>query len=385
MAIFTTRQVRALFAIHKWTALLTGVFILFLSITGAIAVFREEIDRALTPAKVVTPGSTRLPLERTVSAATAAFPGSRAQMMTISHDPTSALVIRVRDGRQFREVFVNPYTAEVTGSRVGETVHNVLRQLHARFYVGGVAGRILVGFFGLTLLVSCLTGLFVYARFLKGRHFWTIRGGRLQLAISDWHKLIGITTLLFNIAIAFTGAVLGLELLANRVSRRLASSIHPAPSAAARADKPGELVGIISVDSAIAQAERATPGVTFTTIIMPVKDRAHWNLYGDARGGKSAEGGSWAIVESYTGRVIETFNDRDATGLTRGYLWMEPIHFGNFAGTGVKILWLILGFASGGLSVLGYVLWIMKRRKTRGPGRAVEDDLDELAEARAPA
>jgi uncharacterized iron-regulated membrane protein len=385
MAILSTRQVRALFAIHKWTALLTGLFILFLSITGAIAVFREEIDRALTPAKVVTPGSTRLPLERALLAATAAFPGSTVQMMTISHDPTSALVLRVRDGRQFREVFVNPYTAQVTGSRAGETVHNVIRQLHARFYVGGVTGRILVGFFGLTLLVSCLTGLLVYARFLKGRRFWTIRRGRLQLAISDWHKLIGITTLLFNIAIAFTGAVLGLELLANRVSRRLATSIHPAPSAVARAEKPGELVGMISVDSAIAQAERAARGVTFTTIILPVKDRAHWNLYGDSRGGRSAEGGSWAIVDTYTGRVIETFNDGDATGLTRGYLWMEPIHFGNFAGTGVKILWLLLGLASGGLSVLGYVLWVMKQRKTRGPERVVEDELDDLDDARVPA
>ena len=375
------RVVRQLYALHKWTALLTGVVILFLSLTGAVAVFREEIDRAITPAKVVTPGASRVPLQRALDATAERWPGSSVANVQLSAEPDAAITLRVRDGRVSREVFVNPYTGAITGSRTGETAHNVIRQLHARFYVGGVTGRILVGAFGVTLLVSCLTGLLIYGRFLAGRHWWSIRRGRLQLAISDWHKLVGILTLLFNVAIAFTGAVLGLELLAARLSDRAQEALHPGPRPELRRERPATLEGMVSIDSALAQARRALPGVTVTAVLMPVERRSHWRMYGDARGGRSAEGTSWVMVHTQTGAVLDAFNGATARGVTRAYQWMEPVHFGSFGGPWVRVLWFLLGLASGGLAVMGYVLWALKRRKTRGPWRRSAAEVG--AEARA--
>ena len=88
---------------------------------------------------------------------------------------------------------------------------------------------LLVGFFGLTLLLSTLTGLLIYARFIKGVKWWRVRRGRgPQVSSSDWHKLIGILSLAFNLVIAVTGAVLGLENLA-RYAPEVGEKLHPQP------------------------------------------------------------------------------------------------------------------------------------------------------------
>jgi len=40
---------RTLFVVHKWTGLASAIFVLFFSITGAVAVYYSEIDRLNAP------------------------------------------------------------------------------------------------------------------------------------------------------------------------------------------------------------------------------------------------------------------------------------------------------------------------------------------------
>ena len=43
--MLSASRARQMFAIHRWTGLVSGIFILFLSLTGAGLVFITEIDR----------------------------------------------------------------------------------------------------------------------------------------------------------------------------------------------------------------------------------------------------------------------------------------------------------------------------------------------------
>src|SRR5207249_11033363 len=122
------------------------------------------------------------------------------------------------------------------GTRRGENFANVLRQLHLRFYFFGFWGRVVVGAFGVILLISTITGLLIYWRFMRGvfaqgLRFWQIRKGP-QLSTSDLHKLVGIGALVFNLVIAFTGAFLGLENLA-RYAPGVQQALQPRPRAIA--------------------------------------------------------------------------------------------------------------------------------------------------------
>src|SRR5690606_23541611 len=128
----------------------------------------------------------------------------------------------------YNQLMVDPYTAEVLGTRdYSASFVFVLRQLHLRFFAFGWQGRVVVGAFGLVLLVSIVAGLLIYGRFIRALpRWWSIRRGRgLQIAASDLHKLVGIVALAFNIVIASTGAVLGLENLA-RYSPRVSHALH---------------------------------------------------------------------------------------------------------------------------------------------------------------
>ncbi len=361
------RRVRRLHAWHRWTALVTGVFVFVLSLTGAVAVFRDEIDRLLTPARVVappTPGAARAPLARALDAVRARHPGATLASLEIARDPTAALVVHVEEGRVRHEVFVDPYTARVTGARTGETVANVVRQAHVRFYFFGWQGRVAVGLFGVALLVSSVTGLLIYAPFMKGLAFGTIRRHRLQLATADWHKLVGVLTLAFNVVIAVTGAVLGLENL-QRYSPAAREALHPGPPAAVRASRPTSLAGAVPADTALARARAALPGVTFTRVELPAVGKGHYRLSGDHGTRWSQQDASEAVVETHTGRVLWTHDARAARPVTRAYNLSEPLHFGTFGGLPVRVLYALLGVASGALSITGYALWALKRRRRR--------------------
>ena len=81
------RQVRRLYALHKWTALITGLFVLVLSLTGAAAMFREDIDLFLTPTRMVPANDEALegslPLQESLSAVSTRYPDAALNTLEI--------------------------------------------------------------------------------------------------------------------------------------------------------------------------------------------------------------------------------------------------------------------------------------------------------------
>ena len=51
---------RALFQIHLWAGIAIGLYVLIVSVSGSMIVFRRELDRALCPGTFVTTPSGRL-------------------------------------------------------------------------------------------------------------------------------------------------------------------------------------------------------------------------------------------------------------------------------------------------------------------------------------
>jgi len=364
----SARRVRQLYAWHKWAGLLTGLFIFVITISGAIAVFKEEIDLLLTPARRVEPASTPpASLDDILPAVQRAYTGARIESVNLPRNPHTAYSIFLDDGKQRTEVFVNPYSGALTGARTGETVANVIRQLHVRFYYFGAWGRVVVGVFGLALLVSTLTGVLIYGRFMKGvfaqgLRFWQIRTGRgLQVSASDWHKLIGILALAFNLVIAFTGAVLGLENLA-RYAPSVSRALHPQPD---QRHPPAATDRMVPLAQALRRARRALPGFEPTRLILPRADKNHFVIYGDNSGRFAREGASFVVIETSGGAVLQTHNSAGARAVTYTYNLVEPLHFGNFAGVPLKLIYLSFGLASSFLSVTGFIIWLRKRRRAR--------------------
>src|SRR5438477_6125149 len=48
---------RALFQVHLWSGITVGLYILMISVTGSVLVYRNELYRAATPGLIVSKGS----------------------------------------------------------------------------------------------------------------------------------------------------------------------------------------------------------------------------------------------------------------------------------------------------------------------------------------
>src|SRR5215471_5523892 len=67
---------RALFQVHLWSGLALGLYIVMLSITGSVLVYRGELDRFLsTPRPTFIQGKPQLPKEELRAAAERQYPG----------------------------------------------------------------------------------------------------------------------------------------------------------------------------------------------------------------------------------------------------------------------------------------------------------------------
>ena len=371
MSILSIDRIRQYYAWHKWTGLITGLFLLIINLSGAVAVFKDEIDRFLTPAKVVRPTGTKASIDQILDALRKQLPGSRPVRIALPERPDAAYVITMSNQKgEVTEGFGNPYTGEVTGTRQGETFANVLRQLHLRFYLFGFWGRVVVGIFGVVFLVSTITGVLIYWRFMRGvfsrgMRFWQIRSG-LQLSTSDLHKLVGVGALVFNLLIAFTGAFLGLENL-TRYAPQAQDALQPKPQAIKKVAKVSADARAprLSIDSNLLAAEAALPGFRPNTITFPGGGVSV--IHGKLDGSFARDRASFVVVNA-AGEAIETFNQTGGTGVSRFYNFIEPLHYGTFggvstAGTIVQSIYLLLGLASAFLSITGFMLWWLKWRK----------------------
>ncbi|MBL4601181.1 MAG: PepSY domain-containing protein [Emcibacteraceae bacterium] len=111
---------------HRWFGLLAAVWLILMAVTGSIIVYYDELDVLLNPdTRTVSEYSEgHLPLGEILSSVEKSVPGTYAGYVDFSNQPTDAYRVLLRAKENITlpasinlEIFVNPYTGEVLGSR----------------------------------------------------------------------------------------------------------------------------------------------------------------------------------------------------------------------------------------------------------------------------
>jgi uncharacterized iron-regulated membrane protein len=300
-----------------------GLLVGVVCFTGAVLVFRDQIDCWQHPyRKVEALGRPWKNLEELRAAVEADFPRNPPNGMLLYPGRQDRALLFYVPEQPFREVFVDPYTGQITGSRTSGAWGGWLRGLHVRLQLRW--GRWLVGGLGVVLLVSLLSGALIYGRFLRGPRrmglaWYQLRPGKL--ARRDLHRFIGVSSLAFNLLLAVTGVVLAFGWAREPV---------PLPGAARVADgKP------IGVDAAIRAA-----GIGAVSVLFPSPRSWRYTVY-------AADGG-FVTVAAGTGAVMQV-----AKG---GFGW-RAWHYGAFAEYGAFAKWgyFLFGLTPLALAVLGWL------------------------------
>ena len=372
-----------LYRTHAWVGLISGIFLVVICFTGSVAVFRPEIERAVDYAgqdfTVVPNGNPKISPGRAAVTAQEAFPGSSPQLVRFPAPPGStqvhgdAYLVTLNQGRGNRavQVLVDPYRDAVIGEHKNvRGWGDWLRQLHVRFLYGSFWGRYIVGFFGLTLLFSTVSGLMIFARFngnswLPKRVRWG-RGARIVSA--DLHKLVGLGSVAFNILFGVSGAVLGLEgiyykFLAEKapVVRRATVARLPAGGIDAFVDKARALVPDAQPSAILLNHARA--GIVRVDL---------W----PATGHLVREMSSYVTFDARSAEPIEIYDATKSAAGVRLYYAMEPLHFGRLGGAlWVKLLWGLMGLTGGFLSMTGFAIYVLRKRKPQVARMLAQDEI----------
>ena len=154
---------RAIWRWHFYAGLFCIPFVILLSITGGMYLFKEEIDSALEGRydNLAASGTLATPSNQ-VAAAIASVPGSSLQGYELPDGAGKATRVIVQDESGATRVFVNPLTCEVLGSiKEEDRFTRVLFKIHGELLMGD-RGSNVVELASSWAIVMILTGLVLW-------------------------------------------------------------------------------------------------------------------------------------------------------------------------------------------------------------------------------
>jgi len=222
---------KATFQLHLWSGIGIGLYVLLVSVTGSVLVYRNELYVAATRDPIIVAGSgARLTAEQLTRAAARAYPGYTVLDIRRERNPDQAVSISLKGGANRKNRLFNPYTGADLGDSVpfGIRLVSKLMELHDDL-LAGEKGRAVNGAGAVLIIVVALTGIVVWWPGIKTwRQSLTVhRNVGWQRFTWDLHGMIGFWSLGFILLFAVSGAYLGNP----ELFQDLADRIEPATDA----------------------------------------------------------------------------------------------------------------------------------------------------------
>jgi len=203
---------KAVFQIHLWSGIGIGLYILMISVTGSILVYRNELYSAATPPSIViAPSGARLTHEELKAAANRAYPGyAEIEVRDLPSDQPAAVELDGAGGHKKR--YFNPYTGEDIGDAsvpLGIRLVSGLLRLHDDL-LGGGTGRAANGVGGFLIIVLVLTGMVVWWPGIKSwkQSLIVHRNAGWRRFMWELHSMLGFWTLVIVLLFGLSGMYL---------------------------------------------------------------------------------------------------------------------------------------------------------------------------------
>lgn len=352
------RKHTRLFSWHHWCGLIAGIFLLIMSISGAILVFTQEIEKTYErPWLPVENHQAGVSYDASFFTVQNMYPDWEIRLSGVQEQgPDEAIVYDLRKAGEIRKVFAHPSTGSLlhVSDGVQSQLQRRLLTLHHTLFAGNT-GKLIVFFTGILFFISLLTGIYLYRKALYKVLLFKFRINRRTTRgfYSSLHRMIGVWSLFFNLLIATTGLFIS--------GSMLVTAFGPARL---QKEKTGRV--LYSVDRIQKTLQEHYPDFT----IYFIRKAANSNIVQFS--------GKFGTDPFYYGKYNSRFSYDGATGSLLGSerlqyqgAWkkwqgiIHPLHFGNFSGLAVKFLYSFFGLMPGILSISGFIIWKKKTKVSR--------------------
>lgn len=339
--------------LHTVCGIGIGVILLVTGLTGSLLTFRDEADATLNSALLnVAPQGEKVPLQTILENAKAAHPGATLRLMRLPARPTSPILIQVRGSKGPPvEAFFNPYDGKEIGTRKREeSVMVWVFDIHSKLLLGD-AGKIVLGVFGIGLLMLCLSGLHLwFASGKTGGLFRLFSVGSGKRMMFDIHRLAGILAVAALTLTATTGVIMAFEDWTQPLFGIKRGAPPPAIKTAPTATP-------VPLDKLVSTAEAAIPGSNATIINFPGKPTEPVQVRVHGPGEWHPVGRSSVLLDGFSGEVVTVRNAKDGALGVRLYDTFYPLHTGKAGGLIGKLFQLLTGLTPATLFLTGFVMW----------------------------
>lgn len=364
----TSRWFRFNLWLHRWTSLIATVPFLVLCLTGTVLIFHEEIDHAMGVVPEVAQAATQRPMFDSVATVAAHNPDQRILSVGMEDDHPGVLMVATappEDRGYDRSVyhFTDLATAQTVGGvNLEDTLTGFLFTLHANWFLGPI-GELIGAVIALLVLLSLVSGLVVYAPYVKRIAFGVLRRGKgARLLQLDLHNFFGAVVLGWAMVVTITGLMLGFGALAEGIWQANELPRLQAEFGGAIKDprKP-----TASVDQAWQAAAKAVPDGKVLSVIWPDTDYSTQRHYTVFLSGKEGRMYTIVLVDGDTGSVAAV----KQPPLYLQAIWLsQPFHFGDYGGLPLKLLWTACVWLTLFITANGAWLWWDRRRRRNGKG-----------------
>jgi len=352
--------------VHKWSSLVCTTFMLLLCLTGLPLIFGHEINHYLgneIEAPAMAKGTNYVSLDSVLSAARAQYPSKVPQFMFREEDETNLWTISLGDtpaAEKSKFITVDARTAKVLGQPIFyQGFMYVMFKLHVDLFAG-LPGMLFLGFMGLLLIIAIISGVVLYAPFMRKLGFGEIRRDRTpKLKRLDTHNFLGVITLVWFFAVGLTGVINTLSDLVVRYwqADQMAEMTLPYKNLPPLKQFSGSLQ--VAIDKAKALEPDmnlgfvAFPGTTFSS-------QHHYAVFMRGTTPITARLFKPVLIDATTADITDS---REVPWYLTTLLVSQPLHFGDYGGLPLKIIWAAFDIISIVVLWTGLMLWWKKRKQ----------------------
>jgi uncharacterized iron-regulated membrane protein len=371
---------RILRLVHLWIGLIVGVPIILVALSGSALVWHDALERWMHPERLqVSPGGeTAAPSLYLAEAAGVLGAGARPSILRMPAEaglPVTVSALDMVDGRvRFTAIWLDPPTGRVLDSAdQSASLFGFLHRLHGSLAMPQFAGRQIVGWIGVVLLVASVSGIWLW--WPRGQVGLAALGWRRGLKISaNLHHACGIWIALPLIGVTVPGIYISFP----QTSRAVLGSLmtlapqQPRTPFARALEHPAQ-----EADSVVAAVLEQVPGGQLAVLSLPQETRPEWSVQIRAAGlGETVQ----FSVEDATGRIRRL----DAVGPGGGGDAVSRLIRRIHDGQGTGLVWETLVFLTGILPAAFVATGVMMWLRRRGNRRKLELRREAVRSSSAP-
>ncbi|MDG3581193.1 PepSY-associated TM helix domain-containing protein [Galbibacter pacificus] len=353
------------FSWHKWTSLICTIFLLLLCLTGLPLIFHEEIEHLQENFTVETiEGQQRLSYDKLVEIAESKNPGKHVRYAFWEKDehPNQVLfdVVEHPDDHfeKSKYVLINEYTGAVLSEPENEGFMYIMLRLHTDMFAG-IPGKLFMGLMGILFIISIVSGIVLYGPIMKNFDFGMVRKHKSKrLQWLDTHNLLGIVMVVWLTVVGLTGIINTLSdvVLGLWQQGQLAEMTAPYKN-----EKPIE-GSLSSLEAAVNVAENKIPTMDVSLVAYPgtpFTSKHHYAVFMKGNTELTSRLLMPVLIDAKSGTITDA---RKMPWYVNTLFISQPLHFGDYGGITLKIIWAVFDVLTIVILITGLYLWFERRK-----------------------